>query len=312
MSETPAWYDYGLNFPSHTQATELTGARIVFETWGEVGRPGIVLIHGSNAHRHWWRFVAPYLADQFRVAALDLSGNGDSDWRPRYQADELAAEVFAVCEAAELGARPYVIGHSFGGFVALQTAANYGAELGGVIFNDFTTAPPERSTEWGLRAERDGVEPGRATRVYPDRETALGRFRFIPEQPDRYPMVTRYIGEQGLREVDGGVTWKFDPGLFDYLEMGMQQRDLFAGLQCPSAVITGEHSTDEGALEGDYMRALCAGTLPVFQIPGTHHHMMFEEPLALAMAFKALILGWQADAGRSQRQAALAAVLSVD
>ena len=244
------------------------------------------------------------------MAALDLSGNGDSEWRTRYTGDELAAEVFEVCEAAALGPHPYVVGHSFGGFVALKTAANYGAQLGGVIFNDFTTAPPERSTEWGMRVERDGIEPGRKTRVYPDIDTALGRFRFVPEQPNRYPAVTSYIGRQGLREVDGGVTWKFDPGLFDYLEMGTNQRDLFAALECPSAVITGEFSTDEGALDGDYMRELCAGLLPVFKIPGTHHHMMFEEPIALAMAFKAIILGWQAEAGRERIGAALAGIKS--
>jgi len=312
MTDTPAWYEYGLNFPSETHETRVAGARIVFETWGEPGLPGIVLIHGSNAHRHWWRFVAPYLADQFRVAAIDLSGNGDSDWRPRYQADELAAEVFGVCEAAKLGDKPFVVGHSFGGFVALKTAANYGAELSGVIFNDFTTAPPERSTEWGMRVERDGLEPGRATRIYPDMATALARFRFIPEEPDRVPAATQYIGRQGLREVEGGVTWKFDPGLFDYLEMGTNQRDQFATLKCPSAVITGEFSTDEGALDGDYMRELCANLLPVFKIPGTYHHMMFEEPLALAMAFKAIILGWRAEAGRTQIQQALAGVVDAD
>ena len=62
MSDNPAWYDHGLEFPSATHQIKVAGARIVFETWGEVGRPGIVLIHGSNAHRNWWRFVAPYLA----------------------------------------------------------------------------------------------------------------------------------------------------------------------------------------------------------------------------------------------------------
>ena len=66
--------------------------------------PGVVLVHGSNANREWWRFVAPFLADQFHVAAFDLSGNGDSGWRPVYTGERFAAEVMGVIEAAGLDA----------------------------------------------------------------------------------------------------------------------------------------------------------------------------------------------------------------
>ena len=59
--------------------------------------------------------IATFLADRFRVAALDLSGNGNSDWRERYSGELFAQEVWAVCEAVQLVPRPFVIGHSFGG-----------------------------------------------------------------------------------------------------------------------------------------------------------------------------------------------------
>ncbi|MEM7218779.1 MAG: alpha/beta hydrolase [Pseudomonadota bacterium] len=304
--QLPPWFTSALDTASAASEIEVDGATIAFETWGPQNAPGIVLIHGSNAHREWWRFVAPFLADQFRVAALDLSGNGDSGWRERYSAEILAREVWAVCEAAHLGERPFIVGHSFGGFVALEVAHRYGADMGGVIFNDFTVAPRERYVEWGMRAEREDVAARRGTRVYPDVETAMGRFRFIPEQPTRYPPVLDYIGRAGLHEVEGGVTWKFDPALFDYLEMGADQEDKFVGLACRSAVVLGEFSEDEGAFEGEHMRDLTAGALPVFHIPGTHHHMMFEEPVALAVAFKAILLGWLAEDRRPAMTAALA------
>ena len=304
----PDWYQQCLDVPSATSQIEVEGVPISFETWGDTNSPGVVLIHGSNAHKEWWRFIAPLLADQFRIAAIDLSGNGDSGWRERYSGESFAREVWEVCGAAHLGERPFVVGHSFGGWVALQTAHFYGAEMSGVIFNDFTVAPPERYLEWGLRVEREGVEPARSTRVYPDMETAMGRFRFVPEQPTRYPEVIDYIGRAGLREVEGGFTWKFDPGMYDYLEMGTDQLERFANLKCRSAVVTGELTQDEGAFEADYMRELCKGGLPVFQLPGCHHHMMFEEPMALAMAFKGLMLNWIAEDRRDNMKAALAEV----
>jgi len=294
----PFWFDRALDTPSTPGDTEVDGVNIHYETWGEIGRPGIVLVHGSNAHLEWWRFIAPYLADQFRVVALDSSGNGDSGWRERYSGEVLAKEVWAVCQAAELGPKPFVIGHSFGGFVVLEAGFRYGAALGGIIFMDFTVAPPEQYVEWGLRAEREGVQPKRGTRVYADKDQALGRFRYVPEQPITHACVRDYIADKSLRPVEGGWTWKFDPGLFDHLEMGIEQRDKFAAMACRSAVILGEDSADEGAFWADHMAAITGGKLPIFKVPGTHHHLMFDDPIAVAMAAKGLLLAWIAEDGR--------------
>lgn len=288
---------------------DVDGVSIRYHVWGDKGRPGVVLIHGSNAHLEWWRFVAPFLADQFRVAALDLSGNGDSGWRERYSGAGFAREVWAVCQAAELGPRPIVVGHSFGGFVALETAHHYSADMAGLILMDFTVAPPEQYVEWGLRAEREGVQAKRKLRTYATREEIIGRFRFIPEQPGVHPRVLRHMAEAGIRAVEGGFTWKFDPSLFDHLEMGIDQRDKFAALKCRCAVVLGEKSTDEGALFGDHMAAISGGHLPIITIPGTYHHLMFDEPMAVSMTLKALMLQWLAEDHRPALRAALARTL---
>ena len=132
MSDKPEWFDRALEANAEYGDVEVEGCRIHFATWGERGKPGLVLVHGSNAHLEWWRFVAPFLADQFRVAAIDLSGNGDSGWRERYSGELFAREVMAVCDAAELGERPFVVGHSFGGFVTLEVGHHFGDQLGGI------------------------------------------------------------------------------------------------------------------------------------------------------------------------------------
>ncbi len=307
MSENnlPEWYNRALDSARDDAFVAVEGCRIHYATWGEIGKPGIVLVHGSNAHLEWWRFVAPFLADQFRVAAIDLSGNGDSGWREKYSGEFFAKEVMAVCEAASLGEKPFVVAHSFGGFVALETGHYFGHKLGGIIFADFTISPPEQYLEWGNQIEARGGERARPTRVYEDRETALGRFRFVPEQPPRFPPKNRYLAEQSLREVEGGWTWKFDPSLFDHLEMGTQQQQKFVNLACRSSVILGEHSTDEGALSGPYMQEITAGILPVFYIPGTYHHFMFDEPMATVTAIKGIILSWIREDRKQELERAL-------
>jgi pimeloyl-ACP methyl ester carboxylesterase len=289
--EKPEWFQRALDAPAEYGDVEVDGCRIHYAVWGETGKPGIVLVHGSNAHLEWWRFVAPFLADQFRVVAFDLSGNGDSGWREKYSGDIFAKEVMAVADAAELGEHPYVVAHSFGGFVALETGHLFGDQLGGILFADFTVAPPEQYVEWGLGAESRG--PTRPTRIYEERETALGRFRLVPEQPCQHPYVVDYLGRQSLREVEGGWTWKFDPSLFDHLEMGMDQRDKFVTLKCRSAIVLGEHSKDEGALFASYTQEISQGLYPVFKIPATFHHFMFDEPMATVAAIKGILLTWR-------------------
>ena len=292
MSELPFWYNTAMAAPSDYATVKVDDIDIAYTTWGEVGKPGIVLIHGSNAHMEWWRFTAPFLADNFRIAALDLSGNGNSGWRERYSGEGFAREVWAVCEAAELGPKPIVVGHSFGGFAALEAAHYFGEQMTGVLFMDFTVAPKAEYIEWGMRVEREGVEAGRKLRVYEDKDTALGRFRFIPEQPGVHPEVLKHLGQYGLKEVEGGWTWKFDPGIFDYIEMGSDQEEKFRQLTCKTGLMLGEQSEDEGAYYGEQMLAMTDGKMPSITVPGTYHHLMFDQPVAVAMAMKILFLEW--------------------
>ena len=299
--ERPAWYQRALETEAAHGNVLVDGCNIHFLTWGEVGRPGIVLVHGSNAHAEWWRFVAPFLANQFRVAAIDLSGHGDSGWREHYSGEVFAREVKAVCDAAELGERPFVVAHSFGGYVALETGHHFGRDLGGIVFADFTVLPPEQYMEWGNQIERRG-EPVRPTRVYEDLETALGRFRLVPAQPCQHPYIVEYLATKSLREVEGGWTWKFDPSLFDHLEMGSDQRDKFVSLRCRSAVVLGEFSEDEAADGAPYLEEISGGLLPMFVIPGTYHHFMFDEPMATVAAIKGILLAWYREDHESELQ----------
>ena len=88
--------------------------------WDEVGEgPPLVLLHGlCDSHRTWLK-VAPPLARSRRVLMLDLAGHGLSE-RPdaTYALDWHARVVGAWLEALGLG-EVDVVGHSYGGGVAL-------------------------------------------------------------------------------------------------------------------------------------------------------------------------------------------------
>ena len=87
--------------------------------------------------------------------------------------------------------------------------------------------------------------------------------------------------------------------------MGADQRDKFAGLPCPSALMLGEKSEDEGAFYAEHMLDITGGLLPAVIMPGTYHHMMFDDPMAVAMTIKMLLLEWRRQAHQADYQAHL-------
>ena len=123
-----------------------------------------------------------------------------------------------------------------------------------------------------------------------------------------HPAVLDHLAEYGLKKVDGGWTWKFDPALFDHMEMGAAQRDTFTQLTTKTALMLGEKSEDEGAFYAEHMLAMTDGLLPVITVPGTYHHLMFDQPVAVAMAIKMLLLEWHRQSYNSAYEAALSAV----
>lgn len=94
---------------------------------GGVGAP-LILIHGLGASSRWWFPVLPELtAESFRVVAPDLPGFGRSPG-PARSIPEAARAVIDLADRLGLG-RFFLCGHSMGGAVALQIAADYGRRV---------------------------------------------------------------------------------------------------------------------------------------------------------------------------------------
>ena len=74
--------------------------------------------------------------------------------------------------------------------------------------------------------------------------------------------------------------------------MGTGQHDKLMALPCKTALMLGEQSEDEGALYGEHMLEASGGSLPVITVPGTYHHLMFDQPIAVASSTKLLLLEW--------------------
>jgi pimeloyl-ACP methyl ester carboxylesterase len=108
--------------------------------------PELVLIHGLAADLAFWYFRhLPQLKQRFHVTVYDLRGHGLSDmppsgYSPQDQADDLAGLLDA------LGiAKAHVVGHSFGGLVALTFAVRYPERVDRLVIADGRIAALQRA-----------------------------------------------------------------------------------------------------------------------------------------------------------------------
>lgn len=141
------------NFPEG-QFVSVAGRDVHVVVKGE--GPDLVLIHGAGGStREFTMGLADLLADRFRLIIFDRPGHGwtqqidpdhDDAWTsqsdsPRAQARHLAAAARA------LGVdNPLVLGHSFGGAVAMGWALE--AEAAGVLILSGATMPWPGSIDW--------------------------------------------------------------------------------------------------------------------------------------------------------------------
>ncbi len=299
----PAWFDEAINTPSEEGEVTVAGASIRFSAWGQRGRKGLVFIHGGRAHRNWWRPFAPFFADRFRVVAFDMSGMGDSDWRPSYSVGATIDELFAVISAsgADAGGRPMIVGHSFGGWITLAAVEQRGEALSGAVVIDSPIGAPDPDEGYTIRPEPAPAKPKRANRVYAAIEEPISRFRFLPPQPAHEAYIVDYIAREGLIKSpnpEGGVgwTWKFDPDHGRNFEIHYD-RDLFLAARCPLAFIYGEKSLFARGDGFDHLSAQTRGRSPMIIMPEVHHHLMMEQPVAFVTALRTLLQCWPVKVG---------------
>lgn len=95
--------------------------------------PAVVLLHGFTESYHCWEPIAQALAAHYKVLVPDLPGSGGSALLPAGGAamDEMARAVLALLDAAGVD-QATVIGHSMGGYVALEMLALAPERLTGI------------------------------------------------------------------------------------------------------------------------------------------------------------------------------------
>ena len=135
------------------------GNSLHYRDWGGSGQT-VMLVHGLASNCRIWDLVAPILSQQFRVVALDQRGHGQS-FKPDegYDFATVVSDLDGVIDALGL-THPIIVGHSWGGDVALEYDIAYPGKARGLCFVDGGAIEISGRPDWTLDdAKREMAPP---------------------------------------------------------------------------------------------------------------------------------------------------------
>jgi pimeloyl-ACP methyl ester carboxylesterase len=111
---------------------EVRGRRVEYLDAGS--GDAVVLLHSSASSGAQWRSLAAQLSDRYRVLAPDLYGYGASAHWPGHAPFALAHEAEIVHALLDhVGTQAHLVGHSYGGAVALHAARTRGGRFRSLV-----------------------------------------------------------------------------------------------------------------------------------------------------------------------------------
>ena len=285
-SESPTWYREAMDDAGQVCYVNVEGCKIHYLYWASKhkARANLLLVHGGGGHAHWWSFLAPFLSKDINVAALCLSGMGDSGPREQYGSESRVADMRGVIRDLNFGPPTYILGHSFGGFMASRYGQMHGDEISGVIIADSPIRPPNKKEDDQKRRPRMGNK-----RYYRDFNEALGRFRLMPSQPCANEFLVEHVGRHSLKHEVEGWCWKWDGAAMQNRRFGEPFHEYLAGSACKKAFIFGEKSDLVDLETLSFIKGLLDDDSPVIGIPEAHHHLMLDQPIAFVTGVRGIL-----------------------
>lgn len=257
--------------------------------WGDADAPPLLALHGWLDNAASFARLAPLLANERRVIALDLPGHGHSAHLPtghlRYHNADQVDHVLDFADALRLE-RFDLLGHSLGAGVASLLAAAAPSRIKHLLLIE-GLGPLADDGSATLARWRDAHARPRASRGKPrvfasiDAAVAARVAAGGLDADEARPIV-----ERNLRAVDGGYAWRSDPRLRlatpARLEEHQVQR-LLAGIEAPTLLLLADPAAPYLPTAGIEARAACVTDIRITRIAGPHH-LHIKHPRAVAAA----------------------------
>jgi len=204
-----------------------------YTDWGGQGRD-LVLVHGLASTLHIWDLVAPLLANNFHVIALDQRGHGES-CKPDNGYDFETVSTDLHCFINAIGLQdPVLVGHSWGADVVLQYGSSYNDSAGAIVLVDGGFLELKSVPDLSLDKAKNIMAP-------PDfRGTGVGEFIGMIKSRSDELNITDKITEIVLAnfEISDNVIVNARLDRENHMQIieafwNHQPRDLYPAIKCP-------------------------------------------------------------------------------
>lgn len=228
-------------------------------------RATLVCLHGASHDHHAFDGLLPHLPELDRFA-IDLPGRGGSEGPPCTTVAELGLVLSAALARLHARAPVVVLGHSFGGAIALELAIAHPQHVAGLVL--LSTGARLRVRPEILAAFARAVETGVPV------SAPLG-FR-----PEADPAVVAAFAEH-LAKVPPASA------LADWQAANAFDRMSDLGeVRCPSLIVGGSNDPLTPAKYSEFLAAkLPRASLEI--LPGAGHGALIDDPVRVAEAIRA-------------------------
>ena len=258
-----------------------------FLDWGGDGPP-VLALHGLASSAHWYDIVAPLLRDRFRIVVPDQRGHGQTTNAPAgYDWGTLSDDLAGLLDELELPTVS-VVGHSWGGNVAINFAANYPDRVESLVmidggFLNGRLMPDATFESWAHRV--------RPRDVSGDREEFLGRLRtqmgaIWTSELERIVLTMVYEDDQGMIQ---DILRPENHAQVIRAMWDEPSSDTLPRIKCPTLIVPAGPAPDRADSEFAVMRRTMVEAAAkalengrVRWIPETMHDIGYHKPVELA------------------------------
>lgn len=242
-------------------------ARVAYKMVGKRDSIPFVLLHGFCEDHSIWAPVNPFLSKS-AVIWIDLPGFGASVLPAEARIKAYAEAVLAVLDEEQIS-QCVLIGHSMGGYTALEFAANWPERLAGL---GLVHSHPFEDNEERKMSRRRGIEMLQAgkrdlyvTQLFPN--------LFPPNYAAQYPKVLDELIATGKKQSPEGIS----AGLNAMIHRKNHEGTLSRLKGCPVLFLLGQ--LDTLVLPEQGIRAAMLPELVELQLlSGVAHMAMYEQP----------------------------------
>jgi pimeloyl-ACP methyl ester carboxylesterase len=252
--------------------------------------PPIVFLAGLSLDTGTWDELGGYMGDEFTLIKVDCRGSGRSDVpRGPYSIEELAADMKHLAMGLDIK-NAVVVGHSMGGFIALELARKKEKLVGGLVL--ISTSPTGKPNALGMspkvaRAFNRKTGPIEEI-VRQNMEVGLGRRIWERNRQ----LVEREIGKRLARPPRGA-------GFMGQTEAAnrFDVRGCLGEISVPCQIV---HGKEDGVVPVQRAMELQReiGNAEITVLENVGHFPQLEDPKNLSLAIRRVgrqVAGWSRD-----------------